>query len=117
MKTSLIAYAAAKEGSAGAGQTATKAPPADIPRDRFKNTRDPAAPSGAIVVDNLDGPEKHPAAATGSRFFSASVDGDWVVTNARFQIVRKGPFKNEQEASDEAAKLNALDEAATLDFE
>ena len=98
--------------------TASGVPPVDIARDRFKVTRDPAAPSGAIVVPGLDNSdEKHPAANTGSRFFSSFYEGDWVVINARFQIVKKGPFKNEQEASDEAAKLNGNPEAATLDFE
>lgn len=66
--------------------------------------RDPAAPSGAVVVDDIDA--KLPKAKTGSTHFSALINEEWFVVNARGEKMLQTPFKTEQEAADKAAEKN-----------
>lgn len=66
--------------------------------------RDPAAPAGAVVVDDIDAPL--PRAQTGSRYFSALINEQWFVVNARGEKMLQTPFPTEQAAADKAAEKN-----------
>lgn len=66
--------------------------------------RDPAAPAGAVVVDDINA--TLPRANTGSRYFSALINEEWFVVNARGEKMLQTPFKTEQEAAEKAAEKN-----------
>lgn len=74
--------------------------------------RDPAAPSGAVVVDDIDA--KLPRAKTGSRYFSALINEQWFVVNARGEKMLQTPFDTEQDAAEKAAEKNGQDEKPDL---
>lgn len=77
-----------------------------VDRNRVTSMRDPAAPSGAINILDIDA--KLPKAATGSRYFSAQADGKWVVVNGHKDIVGSARYDNETDAINAAAKKNGM---------
>lgn len=77
-----------------------------VDRNRVTSMRDPAAPSGAI--DILDIESKLPKAKSGSRYFSANVNGKWVIVNAHRDVVGKDTFETETDALAAAAKKNGM---------
>lgn len=66
--------------------------------------RDPAAPSGAI--DLVDIEAKLPKAKTGSQYFSARINGKFYVVDGHMNPVNSTGYDGEQEAQDAAAKRN-----------
>lgn len=63
--------------------------------------RDPAAPSGAIDLLDID------AAKTGSQYFSARINGKFYVVDGHMNPVNQTTYDGEQEAQDAAAKRNS----------
>jgi hypothetical protein len=66
--------------------------------------RDPAAPSGAIDLVDIDA--KLPRAKTGSQYFSGKIDGKFYVLDGHMNKALQTAFDSEQEAQDAAAKKN-----------
>ncbi len=75
--------------------------------NRPTSLRDPANPDGGIFIANSNSQVTNPPAqGTGSVWFSANIDGQWFVVNARGVKQSGTVYLTEQLAANAAAGLN-----------
>lgn len=73
---------------------------------RVTSMRDPALPSGGIIISEQEMTKPLPTAESGSRYFSGNINGRWYVLNGHMEKALEKPFDTEQDAIAKAAEKN-----------